>query len=153
YVGAFYTGRIAADPPGTMRPVGILHEGLGNYSTAAPPARNRWGDYGGIAADPALGWLWLFHMYAADTNVSATWVGALDLRGSEETTTATTSTTTTTASSSTTTSTVPSCPLGPSFSSVRCQLDDLAMRATEASLKGRLLHRLRFAQARTAKAD
>ena len=102
-------------------------------------------------------------MYAADTNVAATWVGALDLRGSEEPTTTTTTTTTTTpitststtttAPGSTTTSTVPSGPVGPTFSSVRCQLDDLPLRATEASLKPGLLHHLRFAQARTAKAD
>ncbi len=48
---AFYTGRAASDPPGTMQPVGSLQAGWSNYVVTAEGS-NRWGDFGGIAADP-----------------------------------------------------------------------------------------------------
>lgn len=77
YGSAFYTGRAVADTAGTMQTVASLQGGLSNYVLLDPGSRNRWGDYSGIADDPATGELWMFHEYAsAVANQWSTWAGA-----------------------------------------------------------------------------
>ena len=79
YPSAFYAARLASDPLGGMRSVAVLRAGLSNYDQAFG-GRNRWGDYGGIAADPVSDLIWMFHEYATGTpNVSGTWVGGVSL--------------------------------------------------------------------------
>jgi hypothetical protein len=79
---AFYTGRLSTDPAGTMQTVALLQAGLSNYVVVDPSGRNRWGDYGGIAGDPATGEIWLFHEYASATlNQWSTWVGKTAIGG------------------------------------------------------------------------
>jgi hypothetical protein len=76
YGSIFYTGRAATDPAGTMQSVATLQLGQNNYVLLDSLGRNRWGDYGGIADDPATGDTWMFHEYAtASANVWATWFG------------------------------------------------------------------------------
>jgi hypothetical protein len=52
YGGAYYTGRLAGDPPGTVQPTGVLKAGVDYYVRKFGGTRNRWGDYSGIALDP-----------------------------------------------------------------------------------------------------
>ncbi|RMH87125.1 MAG: hypothetical protein D6681_15750, partial [Calditrichaeota bacterium] len=52
YAGARYTGRLDSDPPG-LSPSGLLKAGEDNYVKTFGTGRNRWGDYMGIALDPA----------------------------------------------------------------------------------------------------
>jgi hypothetical protein len=56
YPGAYYTGRLAGDPAGTVQPSGTLRAGVDYYirdfSTSTVVA-SRWGDYSGIWLDPA----------------------------------------------------------------------------------------------------
>jgi hypothetical protein len=76
---AFYTGRRAGDPPGTMQPVATLRAGLTSYVNPDSSQSNRWGDFGGASWDPASGDLWLVHQYAAATpNLWATAWGRFD---------------------------------------------------------------------------
>jgi len=119
----FYTVRRSDDPPGTMRPVASLQAGLAHYVQLDSSAlqRNRWGDLGGIATDPASGEIWMVHEYAAETpDTWATWIGAVS-PGSAVTLTM-----------STTTTTMPGCPVAPTFTSVDCRLLALGA-AVEAS--------------------
>ena len=55
FPGAYYTGRVAGDPAGTVQPSGVLRTGLDFYvRTFGTPGvdRNRWGDYSGTVVDP-----------------------------------------------------------------------------------------------------
>jgi hypothetical protein len=64
YPGAYYTGRMATDPPGTVRSTATLAAGQDFYHNAKS-GRNRWGDFGGMAIDPADdATFWGFHEYA-----------------------------------------------------------------------------------------
>jgi hypothetical protein len=53
YAGARFTGRLTTDPAGTLQPSVELKAGEGNYVKVDGIGRNRWGDYMGIARDPA----------------------------------------------------------------------------------------------------
>ena len=68
YPGAYYTGRLSNDPPGTVQGSEVLRAGLDYYiRTFGTPGvdRNRWGDYSGISVDPADGLtFWVFNEYA-----------------------------------------------------------------------------------------
>jgi hypothetical protein len=65
YCGAYYTGRKAADPPGTVQPTGVLRAGLDWYVRTFGGSRNRWGDYSGLSLDPAdQVTFWVFNEYA-----------------------------------------------------------------------------------------
>jgi hypothetical protein len=65
YPGAYYAGRLATDPPGTLQAAGTLGAGLDYYYRAFGGSRNRWGDYSGIALDPADEvTLWVYNEYA-----------------------------------------------------------------------------------------
>jgi cysteine-rich repeat protein len=79
---AFYTARAWSDPPGTMREVAVLKLGEASYEQIDSFGRNRWGDYGGIAEDPATGEIWLFHEYASPVeNRWGTWIGRVSTAG------------------------------------------------------------------------
>lgn len=65
YCGAYVTGREAGDPPGTVRPVETVRAGVDYYVRTFGTPRNRWGDYSGVALDPADdGVFWVFNEYA-----------------------------------------------------------------------------------------
>ena len=52
YIGAFVTGHRSTDPPG-LSPSTLIKAGEANYVKDYGGGRNRWGDYNGIALDPA----------------------------------------------------------------------------------------------------
>ena len=68
FPGAFYTGRLASDPAGTVQLSQTLRAGLDYYvRTFRSPGvgRNRWGDYSGISVDPSDdATFWVFNEYA-----------------------------------------------------------------------------------------
>jgi hypothetical protein len=79
YAGAFYTTRLASDPPG-LSGSKLLKEGAGNYVVTFGGTRNRWGDYQGIYLDPVTEYnIWMFTEYASDNNTWGTWVGEIRL--------------------------------------------------------------------------
>jgi hypothetical protein len=65
--GAYFTYRSASDPAGSNRGSGVLSEGEAFYvrTRAGDGNANRWGDWSGIAMDPADdGCFWAFNEYA-----------------------------------------------------------------------------------------
>lgn len=64
YPGAYYTGRMAADAPGTVQPTGVLQAGTDYYNRSFGGSRNRWGDYSGCALDPDESTFWVYNEYA-----------------------------------------------------------------------------------------
>lgn len=65
YPGAYFTGRLASDPAGTVQSATALRTGLDYYYRAFGGSRNRWGDYSGIALDPSDQLtFWVFNEYA-----------------------------------------------------------------------------------------
>ena len=65
YAGSFYTGRLTNAAAGTMQPPGTNALGVDYYIRKFGGARNRWGDYSGIALDPATeSTFWVFNEYA-----------------------------------------------------------------------------------------
>lgn len=67
YASAAYTGRLNSAPPG-LQPSAILKAGEDNYVKTFGSGRNRWGDYTGIARDPAEpNSVWMFAEYAAQS--------------------------------------------------------------------------------------
>lgn len=72
-----YTGRRSTDPLGTLQASAILKAGTAHYVGLDSGGRNRWGDYNGVAADPANPRLmWFYSEYASAVNTWATWVGS-----------------------------------------------------------------------------
>src|SRR5262249_8366753 len=53
YASVRYTGRKSTDPLGQLQASALLKAGLGNSQRIDGQGRNRWGDYAGIAVDPA----------------------------------------------------------------------------------------------------
>jgi hypothetical protein len=80
YIGIRYTGRRAADVE--LRPSATLKAGEANYVKDKGSGRNRWGDYSGIAVDPADPTrVWMFAEYAASPeNTWGTWIGEVTAR-------------------------------------------------------------------------
>ena len=68
FPGAYFAGRLANDPPGTVRATGTLRAGLDFYVRTfanSATAQSRWGDYSGIGLDPAdETTLWAYNEYA-----------------------------------------------------------------------------------------
>jgi hypothetical protein len=65
YCGAYYTGRLASDSPGTVQSTEVLAAGLDYYVRTFGSGRNRWGDYTGISVDPSDDeTFWVFNEYA-----------------------------------------------------------------------------------------
>jgi hypothetical protein len=72
-----YTGRRSTDPLGTLQASTILKSGVAHYTALDSGGRNRWGDYNGVAADPANSRLiWFYSEFASAVNTWATWVGS-----------------------------------------------------------------------------
>jgi hypothetical protein len=73
----FYTGRRSTDPLGILQASVLLKAGVAHYVALDDGGRNRWGDYNGVASDPANPRLvWLYSMYASATNTWGTWAGS-----------------------------------------------------------------------------
>lgn len=68
FPGAYYTGRLAADPPGTTQPAGGLRAGRDFYIrdfSASTTVTSRWGDYSSMWLDPTdETTFWVFNEYA-----------------------------------------------------------------------------------------
>jgi hypothetical protein len=73
----FYTGRRSTDPLGTLQGSALLKAGVAHYVRLDNSGRNRWGDYNGIASDPANPRLvWFYSEYASAVDTWGTWVGS-----------------------------------------------------------------------------
>ena len=73
----YYTGRRSTDALGTLQTSALLKAGTAHYVGLDSGGRNRWGDYNGVAADPANARLiWLCSEYASAQNTWSTWVGS-----------------------------------------------------------------------------
>jgi hypothetical protein len=71
-----YTGRRSTDPLGQLQGSKLLKSGRAHYEGLDSGGRNRWGDYNGVAADPANPRLiWFYSMYASAVDTWGTWVG------------------------------------------------------------------------------
>ena len=65
FASSRFTGRLASDAPGLQAST-LLKSGEANYVKTFGGARNRWGDYLGIALDPVDNTkVWMFSQYAA----------------------------------------------------------------------------------------
>jgi hypothetical protein len=72
-----FTGRRSTDPLGTLQPSSLLKAGVAHYIGLDGGGRNRWGDYAGVAADPANPRLiWFYSEHASAPNTWGTWVGS-----------------------------------------------------------------------------
>jgi hypothetical protein len=72
-----YTGRRATDPLGTLQASALLKAGVATYQGLDSHGRNRWGDYNGVAADPANPRvIWIYSEFAVAVNTWGTWVGS-----------------------------------------------------------------------------
>ncbi|KYK29798.1 hypothetical protein AYK20_00245 [Thermoplasmatales archaeon SG8-52-1] len=84
YASAYYTGRLASDPPGEMDPPVLLKEGENSYNLIDGYGRNRWGDYSLCSLDPIDEYtLWTIQEYAHSPdgdgeNRWGTWIGELE---------------------------------------------------------------------------
>jgi hypothetical protein len=77
FASIFYTGRRSTDPLGQLQPSALLKAGVANYVRLDSFGRNRWGDYNGIAIDPADGrTVWFSSEFADTGNNWATWIGS-----------------------------------------------------------------------------
>jgi hypothetical protein len=72
-----YTGRRSTDAPGTLQASALLKAGTAHYARLDGSGRNRWGDYNGIASDPANPrQIWFYSEYASAVDTWGTWVGS-----------------------------------------------------------------------------
>jgi hypothetical protein len=72
-----YTGRRSTDALGMLQPSTLLKAGVAHYVGLDSGGRNRWGDYNGVAADPANPRVvWFYSEYASAVNTWGTWVGS-----------------------------------------------------------------------------
>lgn len=72
-----FTGRRSVDALGMLQPSALLKTGVAHYNAPDGGGRNRWGDYNGVAADPANPRaIWLYSEFASAVNTWATWVGS-----------------------------------------------------------------------------
>lgn len=73
YCGAYYATRLAGDAPGTISATGTLQAGLAPYKRFHSGTRNRWGDYSGLALDPATeAVFYVFNEYAGTVGTPGT---------------------------------------------------------------------------------
>ncbi len=65
FAGAYYTGRVPTDPPGSVQPIATLATGVAKYERRFGSGRNRWGDYSGMVVDPVDDVsFWVYNEYA-----------------------------------------------------------------------------------------
>jgi len=87
YVEGVYTGRLAADIAGTMRPIAVFKAGLDSYEKKFSGSRIRWGDYSATVVDPSNDMtFWTIQEYAAqdvgpnpNDDRWGTWWGRVDV--------------------------------------------------------------------------
>jgi hypothetical protein len=80
FASIYFTGRTATDPVGQLRPTLLLKAGTANYVGTDDSGRNRWGDYAGVAGDPATTTtIWFYSMFVESPNHWGTWVGSAKL--------------------------------------------------------------------------
>jgi hypothetical protein len=73
----FFTGRRSTDLLGTLQGSVLFKAGVAHYTKLDTSNRNRWGDYNGVAADPANPRLiWFYSEYASAVDTWGTWVGS-----------------------------------------------------------------------------
>lgn len=73
-----FTGRLAADPPGTMRPIEVVRAGEGIHRTIHS-GRNRFADFSGSSLEPDESSVWAQVQYATGVpNEVRTWVARLN---------------------------------------------------------------------------
>jgi hypothetical protein len=82
YGAAYYTGRLASDPPGQMAAPMLLKAGEATYNIIDSYGRNRWGDYSLCSLDPLTQTFWTIQEYAHSHNADGvnrwgTWIGEL----------------------------------------------------------------------------
>ena len=76
HASVYFAGRKSTDPLGLLLGSSLLKAGTACYNDPRNGA-NRWGDYAGIAPDPASpGLIWFYSMYATATVNWSTWVGS-----------------------------------------------------------------------------
>ena len=72
-----FSGRRSTDPLGMLQASTLLKSGVAHYQGLDSGGRNRWGDYNGVASDPANGRLiWFYSEYASALNSWGTWIGS-----------------------------------------------------------------------------
>lgn len=72
-----YTGRRSTDELGKLQASALSRAGAASYVRLDVGGRNRWGDYGAVAADPANPRLiWFYSAYASGVDSWGTWVGS-----------------------------------------------------------------------------
>jgi hypothetical protein len=72
-----YTGRRSTDPLGALQASALLRAGVAHYSRLDSGGRNRWGDYNGVASDPANGRIvWFYSEYVSALDTWGTWIGS-----------------------------------------------------------------------------
>ena len=60
-----------------MQVSAVLKAGTAKYVALDSSGRNRWGDYNGVASDPANSRVvWFYSMFASSLNTWNTWVGS-----------------------------------------------------------------------------
>lgn len=78
YAAAYFTGRIAADPPGEMAPPQLYRAGLAPQNNLDGGGHNRWADHSQTSLDPSDGLrFWTIQSYAHATNIWGTAIGQL----------------------------------------------------------------------------
>lgn len=78
FASAYYTGRLASDPPNTLRPSGLLKAGLAALTWGAAQGKVFYGDYFGASIDPLDGSAWLLGEYVLSPDKWGNWIGNLD---------------------------------------------------------------------------
>ena len=78
YASVYYTGRLASDPPNTLRSGILLRAGSAAANYVDRFGQNRYGDFFGIASDPSDGTIWFVGEYAKTSNMWGTWVGNVE---------------------------------------------------------------------------
>ncbi|MEP0846553.1 MAG: hypothetical protein HRF50_06985 [Phycisphaerae bacterium] len=80
YAGAYYTGRVATDPPGEMATPVLLKAGQAPHNILDGFGRNRWGDYSLTTLDPLDELkIWTIQEYVEATDIWGTWVAEMEL--------------------------------------------------------------------------
>ena len=80
YVGAFYSTKRVADPPGLSQSK-VMKRGEGNYFRFGGNSVQRWGDYFAATLDPVNQYnIWLYSEYTAATNVWGTWLTEIRMK-------------------------------------------------------------------------
>ena len=79
FPSAYYTARLAGDPPSTLQASALLKAGGSTYEKLDPNGTNRWGDYSAIAVDRVDGSFWAFAEYATGGATWGMWVGQFSL--------------------------------------------------------------------------